>query len=246
MGNFVKWLGAGLGFTFGGPIGSILGYVVGSVIDGFSKEDIEQAKRYSSTSRNVQSGDFEISLLLLSAVVIKSDGKIDQRELSYVRNHFKSMYGEERASHAFKLFNGFIKSNNVSTRQVCMQIRQNMTHASRLQLIHFLFGIAKADGVVIEVEVDAIKTIAGYLYINQQDFESIKAMFYDSSESAYKILEIEKSATNDEVKKAYRKMVKKFHPDKLQHLGEEHVKGAEEKFKQVQKAYEQIQKERGV
>ncbi len=156
------------------------------------------------------------------------------------------MYGEERASHAFKLFNGFIKSNNVSTRQVCMQIRQNMTHASRLQLIHFLFGIAKADGVVIEVEVDAIKTIAGYLYINQQDFESIKAMFYDSSESAYKILEIEKSATNDEVKKAYRKMVKKFHPDKLQHLGEEHVKGAEEKFKQVQKAYEQIQKERGV
>ncbi len=81
MGNFVKWLGAGLGFTFGGPIGSILGYVVGSVIDGFSKEDIEQAKRYSSTSRNVQSGDFEISLLLLSAVVIKSDGKIDEREL---------------------------------------------------------------------------------------------------------------------------------------------------------------------
>ncbi len=246
MGNFIKWIGAGVGFTLGGPIGSILGFVVGSIIGGFSKEDIENAKKYSASGGNVQSGDFEISLLLLSAVVIKSDGKIDERELSYVRNHFKSMYGEERASHAFKLFNGFIKSNNVSTRQVCMQIRQNMTHASRLQLIHFLFGIAKADGVVIEVEVDAIKTIAGYLYINQQDFESIKAMFYDSSESAYKILEIEKSATNDEVKKAYRKMVKKFHPDKLQHLGEEHVKGAEEKFKQVQKAYEQIQKERGV
>ncbi|WP_372802505.1 TerB family tellurite resistance protein [Lutibacter sp.] len=245
MANFIKWLGAGLGFAVGGPIGSVLGYVVGNFIEGFTASDVERAKAYRATSANTQSGDFEISLLLLSAVVIKADGNIDQRELSYVRLHFINMYGEQRANHAFKLFKGFIKNNNVSTRQVCLQIRQNMTHATRLQLLHFLFGIAKADGAVNEAEVNSIKTVAGYLYINQYDFESIKAMFYDSSESAYKILEINKSATNEEVKKAYRKMVKKYHPDKLQHLGEEHVKGAEDKFKQVQKAYEQIQKERG-
>lgn len=242
MGNFVKWLGAGLGFTLGGPIGSILGYAVG----GFSKADIERARAYRETSSSNQSGDFEISLLLLSSVVIKADGKVDQRELSYVRSHFKNMYGDERANNAFKLFKSFIKSNKISTRQVCEQIRQNLTHASRLQLLHFLFGIAKADGMVNEFEVNSIKTIAGYLYISQYDFESIKAMFYDSSDSAYRILEIEKSASDTEVKKAYRKMVKKYHPDKLQHLGEAHVKGAEEKFKQVQKAYEQIQNERGM
>jgi len=246
MGNFIKWLGAGLGFTLGGPIGSVLGFALGSVIGGFSKKDIERAKAYGETSRTRQSGDFEISLLLLSSIVIKADGKVDQRELSYVRNHFKNMYGEERANNAFKLFKSFIKTNDVSTRQISEQIRQNLTHASRLQLIHFLFGIAKSDGAVNEAEVNSIKIIAGYLYINQYDFESIKAMFYDSSDSSYKILEIEKSATNDEVKKAYRKMVKKYHPDKLQHLGEEHVKGAEEKFKEVQKAYEQIQSERGL
>lgn len=246
MGNFIKWLGAGLGFAVGGPIGSILGFVVGNFIDGFSTADLEQARQYSSSTRNVHSGDFEISLLLLSSVVIKADGNVDQRELAFVRDYFKKMYGEERASHAFKLFKGFIQNNKISTRQVCVQIRQNLTHASRLQLIHFLFGIAKADGSVNEFEVNAIKTIAGYLYISQYDFESIKAMFYDSTDSAYKILEIEKTATNDEVKKAYRKMVKKYHPDKLQHLGDEHVKGAEEKFKQVQKAYEQLQKERGM
>jgi DnaJ like chaperone protein len=246
MANFIKWLGAGLGFTLGGPIGSILGYAVGSFIDGFTVQDVERAKMYRQTSRSRASGDFEISLLILSSVVIKADGKIDERELSFVRNHFKSMYGPERAAHAFKLFGGFIKNNSVSARQVCIQIRQHMTHASRLQLIHFLFGIAKADGVVTNQEVLSIKSIAGYLYINEHDFESIKAMFYDDSESAYKILEIEKTASNDEVKKAYRKMAKKFHPDKLQHLGEEHVKGAEGKFKKVQKAYEQIQKERDI
>ncbi len=246
MANFVKWLGAGLGFTLGGPIGSILGFAVGSFIDGFSKEDLELAKTYGRASSNAQSGDFEVSLLLLSSVVIKADGNVNERELLFVREHFKRMYGEERANNAFKLFKVFIKNNEISTPQICTQIRQNLTHASRLQLIHFLFGIANADGAVLEVEVNAIKTIAGYLYVNPHDFESIKAMFYNSSDSAYRILEIEKTVTNDEVKLAYRKMAKKYHPDKLQHLGAEHIKGAEEKFKQVSIAYEQIQKERGL
>ncbi|NLP57797.1 TerB family tellurite resistance protein [Lutibacter sp. B1] len=246
MGNFAKWLGAGLGFTLGGTIGSIIGFTLGSFIDGLTVEDIQQERDYRAAAANTQAGDFEISLLILASIVIKSDGKVDERELNYVRTHFKRMYGEQRANQAFKLFKGFIKNNKVSTYQVCVQIRQNMTHASRLQLIHFLFGIAKADGYVNEYEVNSIKTIAGYLYINQYDFESIKAMFYDSTDSAYQILEIEKSATDDEVKKAYRKMVKKYHPDKLQHLGEEHLKGAEEKFREVQKAYEHIQKERGI
>ena len=246
MGNFAKWLGAGLGFTLGGPIGSFIGFTLGSFIDGLTVEDIENEKKYRRATQNTQAGDFEISLLILASFVIKADGKVDERELDYVRVHFKRMYGEQRSAQAFKLFKGFIKNNQVSTYQVCVQIRQNMTHASRLQLIHFLFGIAKADGYVNEMEINSIKTIAGYLYINQNDFESIKAMFYDGGDNAYRILEIDKNATDDEVKKAYRKMVKKYHPDKLQHLGEEHLKGAEEKFKEVQKAYEQIQKERGL
>jgi DnaJ like chaperone protein len=119
-----------------------------------------------------------------------------------------------------------------------------MDHSSRLQLLHYLFGVTKADDHVSEEEVDLIEKIAGYLYINSRDFNSIKAMFYNATDNAYKILEIDKSVSNNEVKKAYRKMVKKYHPDKVQHLGEEHVKGAKEKFQQVQKAYEQLQKER--
>jgi DnaJ like chaperone protein len=247
MGNFSKWLGAGLGFTLGGPIGSVIGFAVGSFVDGFSKDDIlkEFQEAQSNTSRNTQSGDFEISLLILASIVIKADGKIDQRELNFVRSQFVGMYGKERANRAFKLFKGIIKKN-ISSHQVCVQIRQHMTHASRLQLIHFLFGIAKADEFVTEVEILEIKKIAGYLYINPNDFESIKAMFYNESDSAYKILEITKSATDDEVKKAYRKMAKKYHPDKLQGLGQEHLKGANEKFLNIQKAYEQIKKERGI
>jgi DnaJ like chaperone protein len=121
-----------------------------------------------------------------------------------------------------------------------------MPHASRLQLLHFLFGIAKADEFVSEKEVDEIRKIAGYLNISTYDYESIKAMFYKESDSAYKILEIEKTATDKEIKNAYRKMVKKYHPDKLRDLGEEHLQGAKEKFQSIQTAYEQIKNERGI
>ncbi len=244
MANFSKWLGAGLGWTFAGPIGGILGFVFGSFVDEFSESELLDANKSLRSKQSTQSGDFEISLLVLAAIVIKADGSVDKRELDFVRSSFIGMYGEDRANHAFKLFKGIINNNKISTRQVCMQINKHMNHPSRLQLLHFLFGVAKSDGLVTEKELHKINTIGGYLNINQNDFNSIKAMFYNEVDSSYKILEIDKSASNDELKKAYRRMVKKYHPDKLQNLGPEHVKGAEEKFRQVQRAYEHIQKER--
>ncbi|MCP4883729.1 MAG: DnaJ domain-containing protein [Flavobacteriales bacterium] len=246
MANFSKWLGAGLGWTFAGPIGGILGFVLGSFVDEFSETELLDMNKKGGRQQSTQSGDFEISLLVLAAIVIKSDGDVDKRELDFVRSSFIGMYGKERANHAFKLFKGIIANNKISTRQVCLQINRHMNHASRLQLLHFLFGVAKSDGMVTENELNKINTIAGYLNINQSDFSSIKAMFYNEVDSSYKILEIEKTATDAEVKTAYRKMVKKYHPDKLRNLGPEHIKGAEDKFRQVQRAYEHIQKERGI
>jgi len=241
--GFSKWIGGALGWSFGGPIGAIIGVALGSVVDAMSDSERSTYERAYSRGQT-QSGDFEVSLLILASVVIKADGKQDQRELDFVRQQFVGMYGKERANHAFKLFKN-ISKQDIPLHHVCLQIRQMMNHASRLQLIHFLFGIAKADGLVSEKEISAIHTIANYLSISHLDFESIKAMFYSSSENAYKILEITKDASVDEIKMAYRKMAKKYHPDKVTHLGEEHQKGAEEKFKQVQEAYEQLQKERG-
>ncbi|MCK0114713.1 TerB family tellurite resistance protein [Gelidibacter sp. F63206] len=252
--SFSKWIGAGLGWSFGGPIGAIIGLVLGSIIDSVSDSgtpllgdwQTNQKKRptYTRQARpQTQPGDFEVSLLILASVVIKADGHQDQRELDYVRQQFVNMYGQERANKAFRLFKG-INQQQIPVRQVCMQIQQMMDHASRLQLLHFLFGIAKADGIVTDSEVNQIHTISGYLGISSRDFESIKAMFYDSSDNAYKILEITKEATVDEIKAAYRKMAKKYHPDRVVHLGEAHQKGAVDKFRQVQEAYEKLQKER--
>lgn len=255
--SFSKWIGASLGWSFGGPIGAIIGLALGSIVDamadgnqspflgqGESRSRQRQTTRTRNQSRpQTQSGDFEVSLLVLASIVIKADGKQDQKELDFVRQQFASMYGKERANHAFKLFKN-ISKQQISTRQVCLQIKQMMDHPSRLQLLHFLFGIAKADGHVTEDEVKQIYTISGYLGISSRDYESIKAMFYNSSDNAYKILEIDKNASVPEIKAAYRKMAKKYHPDRVVHLGKEHQEGAEEKFRQVQQAYEHLQKER--
>ncbi len=261
--SFAKWIGGAIGWSFGGPIGAIIGIALGSFVDNLSgngspllgerqsgrpHQRDPYRKRPKQTRKDqrpkTQSGDFEVSLLILASIIIKADGKQDQRELDFVRQQFRNMYGTERANHAFELFKR-ISKQNVSMRKVCMQIRQMMDHASRLQLLHFLFGIAKADGHVAEVEIKQIYTMSGYLGISNKDFESIRAMFYDMTNNAYKILEIDKTVSDDEVKRAYRKMAKKYHPDRVGHLGKEHQEGAEEKFRQVQSAYEHIQKERG-
>jgi DnaJ like chaperone protein len=166
--------------------------------------------------------------------------------LDYVRQYFLSTYGKEKANAIFRTFNQVIKKREISAERICSFMVQRTRYEVRLQLLHFLFGIAQSDGQVSKAEAQKLKEIARYLRVGQHDFESIMAMFIKSADTAYKILEIEKTATDDEVKKAYRTMAKKYHPDRVVTENEAIRKGAEEKFKEVQKAYETIQKERGL
>ncbi|MFA7139292.1 MAG: DnaJ domain-containing protein, partial [Bacteroidales bacterium] len=139
-----------------------------------------------------------------------------------------------------------ILQQEINLYEVCAQVRTNMDYSGRLQLLHYLFGIALSDGAGHQKEIDAIEIAAQYLGISAAEFRSLKAMFVKDATSAYKILEIEPTASDDEVKKAYRKMAVKYHPDKVSHLGEEVQHAAKEKFQQLNQAYESIKKERGL
>ena len=189
--------------------------------------------------------DFNRALLALSAVVMKSDGKVLKSELNYVKQFLLKQFSEAQTKEMILALRDLLKQE-IPLMAVCDQIRFNMQHPMRLQLLHYLFGIAQADEQVHKSEIDVLETISKALGISANDFESIKAMFYKDTASAYKILEIATSASDDEVKKAYRKMALKYHPDKVNDLGKEHVNAAKEKFLKVQEAYEQIKKERGI
>ncbi|SDQ17218.1 TerB family tellurite resistance protein [Flagellimonas zhangzhouensis] len=243
----IKWVAAFLGyFLFRFP-GAVLGFIVGTFLDNFGGSGNKASSVFQDyTRQSVSPADFELNLLSLCSIIIKADGQVNQRELDYVRQYFLSTYGKEKANAIFRTFNEVIKKREVSAQRICAFMEQRTRYEVRLQLLHFLFGIAQSDGQVSKAEVEKLIEIAGYLRVGRNDFESIKAMFIEAADNAYKILEINKNATDDEVKKAYRTMAKKYHPDRVVTENEAIRKGAEEKFKEVQKAYETIQKERGI
>ena len=231
----LKWIAAFIGYSYYRFPGAIIGFFLGQIIE----------KRFiNSRTNNINQDKIELNLLTLASIVIKADGKVDKNELSYVRNFFITHFGKSRADQAFKIFNTKIKNQSQSIYEVTNYFVQNTQYALRLQVLHFLYGIANSDGTIDKVEIDKIDDIAKNLKINYADIESIKAMFIKSTDSSYKILEVDKAASVDEIKKAYRDMVKKYHPDRIRSKEKSLLKGAEEKFRQVQEAYEAIKKER--
>lgn len=240
-----KWITGAIGWALGGPLGGLVGYLLGSLFEG----DSQQAQRvYSSGggfSANEQRNSFLVSLLVLSAAVMKSDGKVLRSELEYVKDFIRRNFGEAALPQALQILKAAL-DKDINLPEICAQIKLYMEQSQRLQLFHYLVGIANADGHVSQVEINDLKNIAAYLGIPAAEAASILAMFGGNDvESAYKVLEIEPSATDDEVKKAYKKMAIKHHPDKVESLGEDVKKAAEEKFKAIAAAYETIRKERG-
>jgi DnaJ like chaperone protein len=241
MGIFGKWLGGGLGFVMGGPIGGLLGFLVGSMIDSTTVHTSTYTTQPSRTSQ----GDFGMSLLVLVAAVMKADGKVVRSELDYVKQFFIRQFGQESAKQALLMLKDILKQE-IPVRDVCMQIKGNMDYSSRLQLLHLLFNISLADTLIHTSEIEIIEKISNYLGVASTDFLSIKNMFIPETDSSYKILEIDPSSSNEDIKKAYRRMAMKYHPDKVSHLGEEFRKTADEKFRKVNEAYNKIKKERNI
>ena len=226
-----KLLFALIGYTFFRLPGAFIGFFIGSFL--------------SPKVQKISSKDFEINLLALASLVIKADGKVTQNELDFVRRYFISAYGKNRANEVFKIFNQNVKNKGISVSKISRLFNLALNYESRLQVIHFLFGIAKADGNISDLEIKKLLEFSNLFKLSYADFLSIKAMFVQESDNAYKILEVDKTATNDEIKKSYRDLAKKHHPDKVQHLGDAYVKAAQDKFQQIQKAYQNIKNERG-
>ncbi len=250
MPKYAKWIGALLGwFLTRRPWGAILGFLIGTLID--------EAQVKVSTGRRsalnddpddappIRVNDFSNALLVLSAAVMKSDGVPKRSELDYIRNFFVRQYGEQKAARDMLQLREMLKQD-IPVYQVCSRILQFMPLASRLQLIHYLFGLSNADGAIHAADINVIQQISDYLRIDAADLNSIKAMYYRDSHSDYKILEVDENASDEEIKKAYRKMALKYHPDKVAQEGPEVQKAATEKFKKLQEAYENIKKKRGM
>ena len=248
--NLGKFVVGGLGWGLGGPLGAVIGVAIGSVIDNM--------KAATGSNGQTTRGDFNMSLLVLIAAIMKADGTVRKMELDYVKLFLIRNFGREGSMGALRVLKDLLKQD-IDIVPVCIQIREHMNNASRLQLLYFLVNIAAIDERIDSKEEWMLHLIAGQIGISEADWESIRSMFNGEQEhstqnrrpslskldKAYRVLEIDRNADVAAVKKAYRAMAVKHHPDKVAYLGEDVKKAANEKFQRLNEAYEIIKKDKG-
>lgn len=242
--GFRKWLAGGLGWALLGPIGGVIGFAIGAILD---HEKTPPRLKTAPFQQHIETtpADYAVSMLVLVAALLKADGKIVRSELDFVKQVFVSKFGEESAADALLLLRDILKQN-IPVYDVCVQIEQNLDYHARLQLVHFLIGIAQADGNLHPAEMQMLEFIYSALGISEKDYLSLLSMHKPTSKtSPYTILEVDTNASNEEIKKAYYRLAKLYHPDKVAHLGASEQNAAKEKFQKLGEAYEQIRKERG-
>jgi dnaJ domain protein len=210
-------------------------------------------------SNEEQRNSFLFSMLVLSSYIIKADNKIMHSEMEFVRQFLRQNFGEQAVNQGqeilLKLFE-IQKQQGIQVfrntiHQSCAEIKHNMNVSQRLQLLNYLVIIAKVDGYVSPEEIKALKEVARHLGLTAKDVDSMLNMGNGARtnrniEDAYKVLGLSSTATDDEVKVAYRKMALKHHPDRVATLGEDIRKAAEKKFQDINDAKERIFKARGL
>lgn len=251
--SFTKWIFAGLGWAVGGPIGALLGYFLGSAFSSPSHSDAQPLgdSSHRGPYRNTGSqADINVALMVLIAAVMKADGQVKRSELDYVKRFLLQNYGEEHGKQMLKVLQQMVQ-RDIPVGQVCAQIKVNTDYNTRYHMVDFLFGLGGADGSFDQSELNTLRLIAQHLGISQSDYVSIHERHvghsgYNASTQSrthkdpYRVLGITGEASDDEVKKAYRKMALKYHPDRVAGMSEEMQRNASEQMKEINQAYEQI------
>ena len=268
MSSIIKWLFAGLGWSLGGPIGALIGYYIGKVVSpnkqvgsGSSWKGSSSSEGHRGPYRNTGTQqDVNVALMVLIAAVMKVDGVVKRSELNYVKRFLLANYGEERGKQMLKVLQEMVEKD-IPIDQVCMQIKVNTDYNTRFHMLDFLFGICGADGEFHQTEINMLRLIGQYLGIASSDYTSIyerhvgtsdRGSYRSGSSSSsrsynkdpYRVLGIDSSATDEEGKKAYRKMAMKYHPDRVADMSEEMQRNAAEQMKEINEAYEVIKQRR--
>jgi DnaJ like chaperone protein len=264
MGLLGTLLGGTVGFMFGGPFGAIIGGAIGSNIGGggggtwtpprtpYERPGTSHGQRLAYNPLQAQQA-FMIALISLAAKVAKADGLVSSEEIrsfdQFLQNNLRMSPDERKI--AARIFNE-ARDSDIPVKDFASQIRQVMgSRRDQLRdLVTMLMMVAMADGNLHPEEERVIREVNRHLGLSPHDYDAAKAMFNPTAnlESAYQTLGLTSSATDSEVKAAYRRMAKEYHPDVVANkgMGEDFVKFALDKMQAVNQAYDQIKKERGM
>jgi DnaJ like chaperone protein len=238
-----KVLGGAAGFAMGGPLGALIGAVAGHAVDRM-REVPRQGADTDATKRIA----FTIGVIVLGAKMAKADGQVTPDEVSAFKEVFRVPPDEMK--NVGRLFNqarrdaaGF----EPYARQIGRMFQDNP--AVLEELLDGLFHIARADGTVTPDEVAYLAQVAAIFGLGEAEWDRIRAanMGPDTSDP-YAILGIPRDVSNDDLKSAYRKLVRENHPDRLvaQGMPQEFIELANERLATINAAYDRIRQQRGV
>lgn len=260
MGFKGSLLGGMIGWGFGGPIGAIIGSILGGTVSIKAGRETAGRGRAPASARGSGSSA-AAALMVLLAAVTRADNKTTKNEVKYVKEFLVRNFGRENASDLMQIYRKALK-HQFDLNDVCRQVRENLDWAGRSELIHTLFGLAAADGATA-AELQLVREIGRRLKLSDQEIRGMEAMVHGRGETwsgsatgadpgpahsnrYYEVLGASREDSMDEIKKKYRELAKKYHPDLVVHLGEEFRLLAKQKFQSIQEAYDAIKESRGV
>lgn len=258
-----RWIGGALGglLTGGSFLGMLAGYFIGKMFEGSDESSADQpysagpqAHAYGPRQQQAERNDFLFSMLVLASYIIRADGRVMHSEMETVRRMLRQNFGEAAVTQGDQVLRHLFSEQDrmgmaafsASIQQSCWEISRQVDYSTRLQLLNFLVMVAQADGSVPPAEEQALKDCARWMGMGEAEVDSMLHLKGDSLDDAYKVLGVSPTATDDELRKAYRKLALQHHPDRVAKLGEDVKRAAEKKFQEINAAKERIWKARGL
>lgn len=252
--SYIKWVLMVIGATRGNIVGAVVGFTVGYYLEEYLKNNlvIENKKIFNETAYKYT--PYQKSLLSLISEIVKADGYIHKEEIYYIKDYLLKQFGSIYSNKMLKSLKLNI-DKRFDVEDICLGLKHSLDLNEKIQMLTFLYGIAVQNKVINTKEKLLLEKIGKIIGLSLDEYDRIVAQFANKKQNkkratvsasysynAYQILGTTSEATDIEIKKAYRKMVLEFHPDRTDL--DDSI--ANEKFSEISKAYHIIKQERNI
>ncbi len=247
-----KVIGGVAGFALGGPLGALLGGLAGHAVDKIrggqeGPERLEGPEEMAGPT-GAKKVAFTVAVIVLGAKMAKADGTVSRAEIKAFKEVFHIPPDEvKNVGRIFDMAKKDAAGFEPYAKQVAWMFRKEP--AVLEELLAGLFHIARADGDVHPAELEYLRKVGEIFGLDPRAFERVRATFMGPDQSdPYEVLGISRGDSNDEIKKAYRKLIRENHPDALvaQGMPEEFVQVANQRMAAINAAYDEVEKQRGI